>query len=122
MTESEAKLQSGTHDLWRLWAAFVAIETEVVREREHEPRPLEDIQGIEAYIKQLDKLDHGSYDFRYPVTTKGEFTLMGVDQINVGHFVDCMERLCTYLDGFYTDYIHLLETDMDSNYDPGDYQ
>jgi hypothetical protein len=114
MTPAEEKLRSKSHRLWDLWNAFSTVEREVTAARDQDPRPLEDIQGIEAYIKQLDAIDPGSDHFRYPVTTKGEFTLQGIDQINVGHFGEYMERLCDYLEAFDTYYTHLFETDMDS--------
>jgi hypothetical protein len=112
ITATEEKLRSRSHRLWDLWKTFMVIELEISVARDIEPRPLEDMQGIEAYIKQLDAMDPGSDHFRYSLTIKGQSTLQGLDQINVGHFGECMDRLCWYLEGFDTFYTHLLETDL----------
>ena len=113
MTTAEARLQSEKHDLRMLWSAFKRIEEEVIKELDDRPRPPEDMQGIEAYIDQLHTVDPRSYSFRYAVTTRGEATLDGVMQINVGRFSDCMERLCNYLEGFEAYYTHLLQMEQD---------
>jgi hypothetical protein len=123
MNPAEAKLQSEKHDLHRLWSTFKTIEQEIIKEADQPPAPPEDMQGIEAYIDQLHRVDPGSFSFRYAVTTKGEATLEGVEQINVGRFCQYMERLCNYLEGFEEYYGHLIqvEQDMYSDCGPGHY-
>ena len=104
MTPAERKLQSRTHSLLELWTAFLTTEREVMTQRGPRTTASSGYRGIEAYIGQLDDLHRGSDHFRYAVTTKGESTLEGVDQFEVGHFSEYPERLCTYLEAFHTYY------------------
>ena len=113
MAEGETRVVS-KHDLRKLWNTFRAVEVEVINKTGGNPRPPEDMEGIEAYLDQLHTSDQGSYSFRYAVGKSGDATLGGVKHINLLHFAQCMECLCEYLQGFDTYYCYLANMDAES--------
>ena len=121
LSESEARQLTTSHNLLKLWYLFKKVELAVIKETKDEPRPLEDMQGMEAYIKQLDALDTGSYSFRYAVKPTGEASI-DIGYINLAQFSTYMERLCDYLEGFatYYGYVIDMQNEMYADCDPGD--
>jgi hypothetical protein len=110
MTPAEAKLQGGSHNLWQLWQTFKSIEqTEVSKVGDGSTLPPEDLEGIEAYIRQLHAVDAGPFTFRYPLNKDGSVSVGDIDRINLGRFAQYMERLCDYLEGIDAYYGHLIE-------------
>lgn len=62
--------------------------------------PAADTEPLEAageLVSEFDKLDIGSFAFRYPVTKKGSNALAGVTHINVRHFAEMASRLGCFL-------------------------
>lgn len=110
LTEKEHRLQNGSHNLQELWSAFKPMNLEVQASTGIEPPPLEQLEGIEAYIAQLHAVDKGSFSFRYPLTKDGAVNLAGIDRINVRNFSDCMELLCGYLDGWDSYFADMIST------------
>lgn len=46
----------------------------------------------------------------YPLAKDGKVNLDGVERINVGHFSECMEALCNYLDGWDSYFADMIQT------------
>jgi hypothetical protein len=113
LTNTEEKLQNGSHNLVALWETFKGINTEAEARTGIAPPPPEQIEGIEAYVLQLHAVDAGSFSFRYPLAKDGTVNLEGIQRINVGRFSDCMEALCNYLDGWDSYFADILQTNAE---------
>jgi hypothetical protein len=57
MTEVERRLQTDSHNLNALWAAFREIQTEASNAIGAPAPPLDDVAGVESYINQLHTID-----------------------------------------------------------------
>jgi hypothetical protein len=79
--------------------------------------PIEDIEGIDSYIKQLSAVDPDAQAFRYARDKKGRPSLPdGLTHINIAVFGDHMERLCSHLDGIdsYLDHMREIRDEMEA--------
>ncbi len=61
-----------------------------------------ELPAIEDFIRQLDTVDHGSFAFRYPTTTKGEVSLPELRHVNVRHLSEVMDTVFMLLGGVYS--------------------
>ena len=120
MSESELKLCTTSHNLRALWDAFKIVEEEVSEGTGSETPPLEQLEGIDAYIDQLHAVDAASFSFRYALTKKGDVALGTIERINLGQFSDHMEGLCNYLEGWGSYYADLIQATHDMYSDFGD--
>lgn len=76
-----------------------------------------DIDGIDAYIRQLVNLDPDSFSFRYARSKKGEPSLPAdLRNINIRHFAEMMERLASYLGAIddATDHLEEAKAEMEA--------
>lgn len=62
-------------------------------------RELKSFKHFERLILELEKIDPGSYSFRYPIDRKGAASLPGHFCFNVGAFADKLDGLLKLLDG-----------------------
>lgn len=60
-----------------------------------------EMPAIEEFIRQMDKVDPGSYAFRYPTNKKGEVSLPDLRHINVRHLSEIMDSVFMMLGGIY---------------------
>lgn len=58
-----------------------------------------DLDSVENCILQFASKDSGSDSFRYPVNTKGEKTLDGLNLLNLRQFKEAMSRVAALLEG-----------------------
>jgi hypothetical protein len=73
-----------------------------------EALPVEDVEGIDDYIRQLCEVDPRSYSLRYANSKNGEPSLPEkLTHINLRHFGELMERLANYLYGLEAATSHL---------------
>ena len=65
--------------------------------------PLNDLEGIDSYIRQLHENDPDGQRFRYAKTTKhGPSLRPELTQINIRDFALALEKLSDYLDAIET--------------------
>ena len=57
----------------------------------------ENMEGVDSYIQQLNRVDRESQSFRYATSTEGTAALPGLTQINIRTFAERMECLCDFL-------------------------
>jgi hypothetical protein len=88
------------HRLDSLWQDFKPMAKAITEAAGWEELPLEDVEGIDDYIRQLCEVDPRSYSLRYAHSTKGDPSLPEtLTHINLRHFGELMERLANYLYG-----------------------
>jgi hypothetical protein len=88
------------HDLSKLWAVARPLLNPVCEMADHSAFPLDDLEGIDSYIRQLHEHDRDGQSFRYPTTKKGTPSLRsGLNQINIRDFSNALEKLADYLEG-----------------------
>ncbi len=107
---------SDKHPLSPLW--------ERVRERVLAYDPRQDspwLDRAEFLIAELDRLDRGSFSFRYPVGKNGLPLVAFGETISIEHFADVMQELWLVLDGtaaMLDEHIQL-KRDMESEFEDG---
>ncbi len=72
--------------------------------------PRDDLDAVEACVTEFDEWDPQSFSFRYPVDRKGDLSLPGhLEQIDLHHLAEVMERLASLLSGSMDGLDHFLE-------------
>jgi hypothetical protein len=84
-----------THSLTKLWPIAKKVIQKVWPE---EPDNSEYVK-IDHFISEIAKFDDSSTTFRYPRTRQGANTVQGLQHINLRHFAECMQSICSLLDG-----------------------
>lgn len=88
------------HDLSKLWALARPLLNPVCEMAGQSAFPLDDLEGINSYIRQLHEHDGDGLCFRYPTTKKGAPSLRsGLTKINIRDFSSALEKLADYLEG-----------------------
>ena len=91
---SRKALATGHHFLGDLWTELKRILEDI-----GEAPSKSEVEGVDAYIGQLEKIDKISETFRYATTKKRQVHLQGVDSIDIRSLAESMERLAGYLGG-----------------------
>lgn len=96
---ADEKALTESHDLNRLWSIFKPILSKAAKGGLF--LPVNDIDAIGSYIRQLHEIDQGSFAFRYVVTKTGAPSIdkEKLPHINVSVLAECMEKLTGYLFG-----------------------
>lgn len=79
----------------------------------------DDLDAVEACLKQLDEKDCSSQSFRYPRSPKGERLLRGMTHINVRNLSDVLEGVSNLLEGCLTGILDTLATKREIERDMG---
>jgi hypothetical protein len=88
------------HDLQTLWKVIEPKLDPICKRAKLPQLPLEERQGINAYMQQLNDNDPKGVSFRYGRERDMSRTIgEGVVRINIRSFAVCMEKLSRYLDG-----------------------
>ena len=88
------------HNLKNLWAELKPLLNQVCEHANYPPFPIEDVEGIEAYIDQMHQLDGDGARFRYLWTSKKQRSLPSdLQQVNIRIVATAFEMLADYLDG-----------------------
>jgi hypothetical protein len=82
------------HNLIKLWQKTKPILLEEVT-----PQERQDVDIVEAYIKQFYKLDESSYSFRYPITKNFDQILNAERRINLPNLRKRMDELYHFFTG-----------------------
>ncbi|USJ28606.1 hypothetical protein [Ensifer adhaerens] len=106
----------GQHDLARLWSLIRPMLAPICDLAGAEHLPAEDLDGIDAYMRQLNERDPRGESFRYARSRDATRTL-GADlvHINIRWFAIYMEKLADYLDGL-EDWLGMLVDGRDTAY------
>jgi hypothetical protein len=83
------------HELDKLWPVTQEIMEQVWAGY---PRPAE-FELINRAVEDFRRFDADSQGFRYPIDRKGNPNLLGLDEINLGHFASEMDKIARFLDG-----------------------
>jgi hypothetical protein len=90
----------GEHRLDHLWDDFKPVSVAITKVAGWNDVPVEDIEGIDNYVRQISEIDPQSYGLRYAHSKKGTPSLpKGLTHINLRHFGELMDRLARYLSG-----------------------
>ena len=115
------KQHLGEHRLDHLWSDFKAMSAAITKVAGWSDLPLEDIEGIDNYIRQISEIDPHSYSLRYAHSKQGTPSLpKDLTHINLRHFGELMDRLARYVGGIdmgmsvIEDMKHEYESEMDS--------
>ena len=96
------------HRLDLLWQDFKPMAKAITEAVGWEALPVEDVEGIDDYIRQLCEVDPRSWSLRYANSKNGEPSLPEkLTHINLRHFGELMERLANYLYGLEAATSHL---------------
>ncbi|MFT6168655.1 MAG: hypothetical protein ACJAR9_000767 [Celeribacter sp.] len=88
------------HDLTRLWGMIKPKLSAICTLANEAPLPKEDLEGIEAYMHQLNAQDPNGESFRYARQNDSKRTLNeDLMRINIRSFAINMEKLANYLEG-----------------------
>jgi len=88
------------HDLSKLWALARPLLNAVSKIADNSVFPLDDLEGIDSYIRQMHEHDPNGQHFRYPTTKKGTPSLRsGLTSINIRDLSSALENLADYLEG-----------------------
>jgi hypothetical protein len=88
------------HDVQQLWRAIEPRLNPICERAQHNSIPLEDKQGITAYMQQLNDYDPSGVSFRYGRERDMSRTIPeNVVRINIRTFAFHMEKLSNYLNG-----------------------
>jgi hypothetical protein len=99
LSEAEKKHLTG-HRLDLLWSDFKPLSGDITKAGGWVDLPIEDINGIDDYIRQISEIDPDSQRLRYSHLKKGEPSLPEqLTHINLRHFGELMDRLARYLWG-----------------------
>ncbi|MGY5780308.1 hypothetical protein [Rhizobium sp. LEGMi135b] len=90
----------GRHDLAQLWSMIRPMLDPVCKLVGSDPLPSADLEGIDAYMSQLNARDPRGESFRYARSRDTTRTLdADLVHINIRSFAIQMEKLAAYLDG-----------------------
>ena len=81
------------HDLRRLWTDVKKILKAVWPDTH-----AEEMNALEQCIEELHTLDANSMSFRYPVDRGGQYTLLGLDRVDLENLKNVMHRISSFLD------------------------
>jgi hypothetical protein len=85
------------HRLDLLWNDFKPLSVAITKVAGWSELPIEDIEGINDYIRQISEIDPHSYSLRYAHSKEGAPSLPeGLTHINLRHFGEHMDRLARY--------------------------
>jgi hypothetical protein len=88
------------HDLSKLWTLARPLLNAVSEIADNSAFPLDDLEGIDSYIRQMHEHDPDGQRFRYPTTRKGTPSLRsGLSSINIRDLSNALEKLADYLEG-----------------------
>jgi hypothetical protein len=88
------------HDLSKLWALARPLLNAVSKIADNSAFPLDDLEGIDSYIRQMHEHDPDGQRFRYPTTRKGTPSLRSdLTSINIRDLSNALEKLADYLEG-----------------------
>lgn len=88
------------HDLQPLWCMIESKLNPICECAKSKPIPPEDIEGVRAYMQQLNDHDPKGVSFRYGRERDMSRTIRDdVVRINIRSFAICMEKLSNYLGG-----------------------
>lgn len=90
----KAFIQEMKHDLCKLWSRIKPILLE-----EATPEERQDVDTVEDYVMQFDRLDKSSSSFRYPITMKLDQVLNDEQQINLPNLRQRMNELYHFFSG-----------------------
>jgi hypothetical protein len=82
------------HPLAQLWRELKKVSGKL-----NELPSKNDLDAVEAYIKQLELVDEQGQAFRYATSTKGKSHLSEFKVVDIRLFAEAMERLAGYLSG-----------------------
>jgi len=90
----------GRHDLAQLWIMIRPMLDPVCKMAGEDPLPTADLEGIDAYMRQLNEHDPRGESFRY-ARSRDETRSLNADlvHINIRSFAIQMEKLADYLQG-----------------------
>jgi len=83
------------HNLQTLWTDEVRPLIEAV----FPTTAGDDLDAVEACIREFQEADPGGDGFRYPVTTKGLKTLQGLSRVNLREFKETVHKVGALLEG-----------------------
>nr|WP_321456103.1 hypothetical protein [uncultured Cohaesibacter sp.] len=90
----------GRHDLAKLWSMIRPLLDPACQKAGESPLPASDLDGIDAYMRQLNEHDPNGESFRYSRSRDDTRTLgSDVVHINIRSFAFAMEKLSDYFDG-----------------------
>ncbi len=106
----------GRHDLAKLWSMIRPMLDPVSKMVGEDPLPVADLDGIDAYMRQLNVHDPGGASFRYARNHDATRTL-GSDlvHINIRSFAIQMEKLADYLNGLENWFAMLVDQRNEAN-------
>lgn len=84
------------HALTPLWTSYKKLIDATLLETTVDELP--GVAAMEALIKEFDRVDVGSYTFRYPTDTKGVQTNIPMNSVDLRHLRNTMEGIHLYLD------------------------
>ena len=84
------------HALPPLWKSYKRLIEATLVETSVDDLP--EITAVEACIQEFDRIDAGSYTFRYPTDTKGNQTNIPLISIDLWHLRNVIEGIYLYLD------------------------
>lgn len=85
-----------SHALLPLWKSYKRLVEATLVETRVDDFP--EITAVEACIQEFDRIDAGSYTFRYPTDTEGNQTNIPLRSIDLWHLRNVMEGIYLYLD------------------------
>jgi hypothetical protein len=99
LTDTEKK-HLGEHRIDMLWNDFKPISVAIMNVAGWDELPVEDVEGIDNYVRQISEIDPHSYSLRYAHSKQGTPSLpKDLTHINLRHFGELMDRLARYLWG-----------------------
>ncbi len=108
------------HRLYDLWTILRPLLNPVCALVPEEPFALEDIDGVEWYIAQLNEHDPDGQRFRYATTKQGKKITKDVPSlkedlvhINIRVFAEGMEKLANYLEGIEAWFSDLIDAKLE---------
>ena len=83
-----------SHDLSKLWTLASSLLNAAYKIADNSAVPLDDLEGIESYIRQLHEHDPDGQRFRYATTRKGTPSLrLGLTSINIRDLSNALESV-----------------------------
>ena len=92
----EIKPEWNSHGLHGLWKSYKTVIDSTLSEINANDLP--EVVAVEACIEEFDRIDAGSYTFRYPTDTEGKQTEIPFSSIDLYHLRNVMEGIYVFLD------------------------
>ncbi len=88
------------HDLSELWTLARPLLNAVSKIADNSVFPMDDLEGINSYIRQMHEHDPNGQHFRYPTTRRSIPSLCsGLTSIDIRELSSALEKLADYLEG-----------------------